>query len=138
MFSNYAFYFSLRKISGLLCKNTAFFSVYNCAVLTNDKSIITQIEEWCKDKQNKNLNNIPNIIYSLNSGEKIIKTITSLACGLGCVGAVCATTTSLSTSKKPKKPFIIKSGNPVITSSKTAGSKVVPDEYFNINEEYGE
>lgn len=70
--------------------------------------------------------------------KKIIKTITSLACGLGCVGAVCATTTSLSTSKKPKKPFIIKSGNPVITSSKTAGSKVVPNEYFNINEEYGE
>ena len=68
-------YFSLRKISGLLCKNTAFFSVYNCAILTNDKSIITQIEEWCKDKQNKNLNNIPNIIYSLDSGKKIIKTI---------------------------------------------------------------
>lgn len=70
--------------------------------------------------------------------KKIIKTIASLGCGLGCVGAVCATVTSLSTSKKPNKPFIIKSGNPVMTSSKTAGCKVVPDEYFNINEEYGE
>lgn len=68
-------YFSLRKISGLLCKNTAFFSVYNCAILADDKSIITQIIEWFKDKQNENLNNIPNIIYSLDSGKKIIKTI---------------------------------------------------------------
>lgn len=68
-------YYSLRKIGGLLCKNTAFFSVYNCAILTNDKSIIAQIEGWYKDKQNKDLNNIPDIIYSLDSGKNIIKTV---------------------------------------------------------------
>lgn len=68
-------YYSLRKISGLLCKNTAFFSVYNCAILDNDKSTIKQIEKWYKDRENKSLNNIPDIIYSLDSGKNIIKTI---------------------------------------------------------------
>ena len=68
-------YYSLRKISGLLCKNTAFFSVYNCAVLSNNEDSITQIEEWYKDKQNKTLNDIPNIIYSLDFGKSIIKTV---------------------------------------------------------------
>lgn len=70
-------YYSLQKISGLLCKNTAFFSVYNCAILSDSKSTITQIEEWYKDKQNKSLNDIPDIIYSLDSGKNIIKTISN-------------------------------------------------------------
>jgi hypothetical protein len=68
-------YYSLRKISGLLCKNTAFFSVYNCVVLSDNKSTITQIEKWYKDKQNESLNDIADIIYSLDSGKSIIKTI---------------------------------------------------------------
>lgn len=68
-------YYSLRKISGLLCKNTAFFSVYNCAILFNDRNTISQIEEWYKDRKNKSLNNIPDIIYSLDSGKNITKTV---------------------------------------------------------------
>lgn len=68
-------YYSLRKISGLLCKNTAFFSVYNCVVLTDHENTITQIEEWYKDRQNKVLDNISDIIYSLDYGNSIIKTV---------------------------------------------------------------
>lgn len=68
-------YYSLRKISGLLCKNTAFFSVYNCVILTNNKNTIIQIEDWYKSGQNKNLDNVPDIIYSLDFGKSITKTM---------------------------------------------------------------
>lgn len=67
-------YYSLQKIKNLLCKNTAFFSVYHCAVLSNYSDTINQIKQWYLDRTNNSLNDIPNIIYSLDNGINIIKT----------------------------------------------------------------
>lgn len=67
-------YYSLRKIRHLLRKNSAFFSVYDCAVITDHPSIITSLEHWYCNKSKNTINNIPDIIYSLDEGENIIET----------------------------------------------------------------
>lgn len=67
-------YYSLRKIKNLLCKNTAFFSIFNCVILANHPNAITRIKNWYFDRKNNNLNDIPDIIYSLDNGANIILT----------------------------------------------------------------
>ncbi|MCH5281005.1 MAG: radical SAM protein [Lachnospiraceae bacterium] len=67
-------YYSLFKIHSLLEKNTAFFSVYNCAIISNYHNAISKIKKWYLNQSNNDLNNIPGIIYSLDNGSTIIKT----------------------------------------------------------------
>ncbi len=67
-------YYSLRKIENLLLKNTVFFSVYDCVILDNHDKTIARISTLQHGINSTSLQEIPNIIYSLNSGESIIKT----------------------------------------------------------------
>lgn len=67
-------YYSLRKIEKLMLKNTAFFSVYDCIILDDYDKAITRISTLQRGINSTSLQEIPNIIYSLDSGESIIKT----------------------------------------------------------------
>lgn len=68
-------YYSLQKIKNLLYKNTAFFSVYHCAVLSNYSDTIIRIKQWYLDRENNDINDIPGIIYSLDNGTNITRTV---------------------------------------------------------------
>lgn len=67
-------YYSLRKIDNLLLKNTAFFSVYDCVILDNHDKTINQISTLQNGINSTSLQEIPNLIYSLDSGKSIVKT----------------------------------------------------------------
>lgn len=67
-------YFSLEKISDLLVRNSAFFSVYHCVVLRSSPQTESRLKEWKKQPLATDLNSIPNLIYSLNGGNTIVKT----------------------------------------------------------------
>lgn len=67
-------YYSMRKIKKYLSKNTAFFSVYHCAILGNSETIIPQIEQVFAINDLTHMSSINNIIYSLDNGVNITQT----------------------------------------------------------------
>lgn len=67
-------YYSLEKISGLLIRNSAFFSVYHCVVLQSNPQTELKLKEWKEQSSTTGLDSIPNLIYSLDGGNTIVKT----------------------------------------------------------------
>lgn len=67
-------YFSLEKIANLLVRNSAFFSVYHCIMLRSDTRIQSKFEQWNNRPTNADLDDIPNLIYSLDGGNTIVRT----------------------------------------------------------------
>ena len=67
-------YFSLEKIENLLVRNSAFFSVYHCIMLRSDTRIQLKFEQWNNRPTNADLDDIPNLIYSLDGGNTIVRT----------------------------------------------------------------
>ena len=63
-------FFSFLKIHSLLKNNHTFFKVFDCVVLSDNSNIYKQIRIALKN--NTNLNNINNIIYSTDHGKSII------------------------------------------------------------------
>lgn len=67
-------YYSLRKIEHLLLKNNAFFKVYNCVILDDYNRILAQLSDLLNCIDSTYLQNVPNIIFSLDKGKSIIRT----------------------------------------------------------------
>lgn len=67
-------YFSMEKISNLLLRNSALFSAYHCVMLRCDAQAEHRLSQWKEDPTNVSLDNIPNLVYSIDGGNTIVKT----------------------------------------------------------------
>lgn len=70
--ANNSEFFSFSKITSLLKENHSLFSVFDCIVLDNNNKTYYQLRKNLNS--GKDINNIENIIYSPNNGNKIICT----------------------------------------------------------------
>lgn len=67
-------YFSMEKISNLLLRNSALFSVYHCVILRSEIQTELKLRHWKEYQTTERLDNIPNLVYSLDGGNTIVKT----------------------------------------------------------------
>ena len=67
-------YFSLEKIGDLLVRNSAFFSVYHGIMLRNGPELQSKLKLWNHRPSKADLDDISNLIYSLDGGKTIVRT----------------------------------------------------------------
>lgn len=72
-------YFSMEKIGHLLVRNSALFSVYHCVMLRYDSQAESKLAQLKEPPSISDLNDIPNLVYSLDGGNTIAKTMSAPA-----------------------------------------------------------
>lgn len=70
-------YFSMEKIGNLLVRNSALFSIYHCVMLRYDTQAESKLIQLKEPPSITDLNDVPNLLYSLDGGNTIVRTISA-------------------------------------------------------------